>query len=110
MLSSCEPSAVYYEIGACDVGGAIAPEEDGCVGDILRLPEPRPGSAPVGILQERRILPDTRPARLDLARRNAVADDQVLSVITRNLAGDIDRPGFADTIGRLPRARHNSLL
>src|SRR5438552_2579313 len=106
----CQPSAVHDEIRACDVGGATAAEEYGCIGDILRPTQPRPRCPSAGILQQRRILADARPAGLDFSGRNAVADNQMLGVVAGDLAGDIDRAGFADAVGCFARTRHDALL
>jgi hypothetical protein len=110
MRLPCQPSAVHDEICSCDVGGATAAEEHGCVGDVLRFTQSRPRCPSVGIFQQRGILADTRPAGLNFSGRNAVADDQLRGVVAGDLAGDVNCAGFADAVGCFARTRHDALL
>ena len=48
--------------------------------------------------------------RHDLARRDAVADDEILRILDRDLLGQVDRSGLADTIRRIAPRRHDAVL
>ena len=110
MRSAGQPAAIDDQIRARYVGGAIASEEHGSVGYILRPPQPRPRCTPARVFNQRGILSNTGPAGLDFSRRDAVTDNEVLCIVTGNLPRDVDSTGLADTIRSLTRASHDALL
>src|SRR3954469_7020750 len=101
MHSSRQPAAIDYEVRARNVSGAVASEEYRCVGNVLRLAQPRPRCTASGVLNQGRVLSNARASGLDLAGRYGVADDEILGVVTRDLASDVDGTGLADSVRRL---------
>src|SRR5580698_8804967 len=108
--SAGEPAAVDDEVRARDEARPLARQERRGVGDILRSAEARPGRALLLERESRRILRKTAGAGHDLPRRDAVADDEVLGVVDRNLARDVDGPRLAHPIGQVPRTADDALL
>src|SRR5450432_3906573 len=74
--SAGQPPAIHHEIRARDVCRSIAGEKYRGIGNVLRPAEPRPRSTATRVLEKRRVHRQTGFAGDDLARRNAIANDE----------------------------------
>src|SRR5205807_3209289 len=104
------PAAIEGEIRARHEARPVARERRRGLGDVLRSGGARPGRALARIFEPRRILRQTRRPRDDLARRDAVAHDEMLRIIDGDLSCDVDRPGFAHAVRQIARRGHDTLL
>src|SRR5579862_9977177 len=101
-MSACHPAAVDHQVDAGDIGCEIAGEEQRGVGHVLRPAEARPRRAPARVVEHGGV-GIIGLAGDDLARRHGVADDEILGVVDRDLAGKVDAARLADAIGDIAR-------
>src|SRR5579871_3977458 len=85
-----QPSPVDDDVRAGHVSGLVTREEHRSIRDVLRPSEPRPGG-PASRVLDLGIDQAVDPGFDDLARGDAVANDELMRIVGGDLAGEVDR-------------------